>query len=56
MPGNDWKCWHDRAAETRAIAQRATDPHVRRVLIKIVESYEELAERARQIAERRKAG
>ena len=56
MRAHDSKYWQDRAAETRAMAQRATDPHVRDVLIKIVESYEELAERARQMAERKKAG
>ncbi|MFL5085927.1 MAG: hypothetical protein ACJ8FP_14030 [Xanthobacteraceae bacterium] len=42
----DVKYWRDRAAETRAIAQRLEDSETRRILREIASRYEELADRA----------
>ena len=56
MPVHDSKYWHDRAEATRAMIGRATDPPVRRALMRIAQNYEELAERARQLPNARDSG
>jgi hypothetical protein len=38
--------WHQRAQETRRLAETVDDPEAKRTLLKIAEEYERLAERA----------
>jgi hypothetical protein len=40
------KHWRDRAEETRVVAERTYDDEVRTRLLRIVQEYERLAERA----------
>jgi hypothetical protein len=48
----DAKHWRDRAAEIRARAAEMADGVSRRVMLSIAESYELLAQRAEEVADR----
>jgi hypothetical protein len=43
---NDPKYWHDRAEETRVVAERTTDPQSRQQLFRVAAGYDALAQRA----------
>jgi hypothetical protein len=47
--------WEKRADESRAMAEKIKDAEAERVLCRIAEAYDELAERARQAATRCRA-
>ena len=42
--------WTERAEETRSIAETFNDPQAKRILAKIAESYDKLAEQAARLA------
>jgi hypothetical protein len=44
----DPQYWRDRAKNTRAHADRATDPKASRILLDVADNYERLAERIQQ--------
>jgi hypothetical protein len=47
-PRSDPKYWRQRAQETRAHAERMTDPASQRLLLEMTNDYEELAKRAEE--------
>ena len=46
IPINDPKHWRERAEEARAHAEQISDEIARKTMLKIVEDYEKLAQRA----------
>ena len=45
---NDPAHWRQRAEEARAIADQMNDPESKRMMLKVAEDYDRLAERAEQ--------
>jgi hypothetical protein len=52
-PINDPKHWRDRATEARALAEQMDDPEGKRMMLKVADDYERLAQRAKERAEGR---
>jgi len=53
---NDAKHWRDRAAEMRALSDQIKDPQAQRMMLKLANDYDKLADRAEDRASRDKAG
>ena len=45
-PINDPKHWRDRAKEARALAEQMDDPEGKRMMLRVADDYERLAQRA----------
>jgi hypothetical protein len=45
-PINDPKHWRDRATEARALAEQMDDPEGKRMMLRVADDYERLAQRA----------
>ena len=46
--------WRQRAAEARAMAENMTDPQAKRAMLRVADSYEEIAKRVEALAASRK--
>ena len=53
---NDAKHWRDRAAEMRVLSDEIKDPQAQRMMLKLANDYDKLADRAEDRASRNKAG
>lgn len=53
---NDANHWRDRAAEMRVLSGEVNDPQAQRMMLKLANDYEKLADRAEDRATRDKAG
>jgi hypothetical protein len=49
-PINDPKHWRDRAKEARALAEQMDDPEGKRMMLRVADDYERLAQRAQERA------
>ncbi len=53
---NDAKHWRDRAAEMRVLSDEIKDPQAQRMMLKLANDYDKLADRAEERAARDRPG
>jgi hypothetical protein len=53
---NDAKHWRDRAAQMRVLSDEIKDPQAQRMMLRLANDYDKLADRAEDRAARDKAG